>query len=923
MPIRHDLSYAREAALPHRFHVVTAPGVGMSSSLELHTFGGLRIAISGELVKGFRSRTAEALLVYLAIHSRPFSREWLAELLWPERPAETSQANLRVALHRLGQKLSPCLSVTRQTVGVKAEGQLYLDATEFERRLGLGQLTEALNLYGGDFLEGFHLDGSPAFENWAASERERLHDLAVVAFQELIGRHVAQNRVDEAMALARRLLDLEPLHEPTRRVLIRLLAQKGRRKAALEHFEAYRQLLKEGLGLEPERVTLALFETIRQGDLGDEEIAEIATSTTALRVPRSNIPYTTTPLLGRWVELEGILSRLENPDCRLITVTGPGGAGKTRLAAQAALDGAPGFPDGVCFVPLAGVTSPEAIVPTILQCLDLTLPPSGEAKTQLLSNLRLKKMLLVFDNFEQLLEGSLLLLEILHHALNLKLLVTSRERLALSEEWLMPLSGLKVDEAAVALFVQSAERVAPVVDLSREEAAIREICRLVEGFPLAIELAASWVGVMTCEGIAQEIRTSLDFLNSRLRDVPERHRSVRGLFNTSWNLLTPEEQAVFMRLSVFRGGFAAREARHVAGASLEELRALMDKSLMRGDGHGRFELHELIRQYAGEKLAASGQAQYTARQHFEAYLALAEEAEPQLFGTEQPKWLKRLEAEWDNFRAALTWGFISGQDVGDLVRMLVALAWFWIRGATSEAREWLERALALPELTPYHRAALFYHSGRVAWMQSAWAVAEAQLQQALELWAELGLKDGQEAARTRCSLAMTRYMQGDSGGARSLFEVALEVFRREGDAWWTASALGWLGKAAVALEDYDAARETLDECLAIYRRLGNHWGLGLFLGPSAQLRFDTGDLRGARKLAEESQVLLTEVNHTHALAEAYRLLGAIAGAEGHYDEAEEHYQRSLALYHEIGLENFFQEVAQELAGLHQTIGRGV
>ncbi|MDQ3398930.1 MAG: bacterial transcriptional activator domain-containing protein, partial [Deinococcota bacterium] len=293
------------------------------------------------------------------------SREWLAEFLWPERPAETSAANLRVALHRLGQKLAPYLLVTRQSVGMNPDGRLYLDAAAFERLLRAEQLTEALDLYGGGFLEGFHLDGSPVFEDWATLERARLHDLAVAALQALIGQRVSKGQADEAMAFARRLLGLEPLHEPAHRILVRLLAQTGRRQAALAHLGAYRQLLNDELGLEPEPSTLALFESIRRGEDSSEDVVEITTATPA-PVPRYNVPLATTPLLGRWVELEGLMSRLENPDCRLVTITGPGGIGKTRLALQAALDAAPGFPDGVCFAPLVGVASAEAIIPSIV-----------------------------------------------------------------------------------------------------------------------------------------------------------------------------------------------------------------------------------------------------------------------------------------------------------------------------------------------------------------------------------------------------------------------------------------------------------------------------------------------------------------------------------------------------------------------------
>jgi predicted ATPase/DNA-binding SARP family transcriptional activator len=876
------------------------------------TLGGLRIVLEHERVEHLRSRAAEALLVYLVCQGRPLAREWLAEFFWPERPHQTSLVNLRVTLHRLQMALAHHLVVTRKSVSLRDDNLPYLDCADFERLLEEGDVRGALGLYRGEFLSGFYLPGSPAFEAWASSERERLHELALAAYQELTIQHAASAQSAEAIRSARGLLQLEPYHEPTQRLLLQLLAQSGRRQAAIEGFESYRTRLQDELGLEPDGETLALFERVKQG------MEEIVPSLDHVLPPapdsRLSFPLVSTPLIGRAAELDAVQTRLAHADCRLVTVVGPGGTGKTRLAIEAALQMSPQFPAGVCFVPLAGVISPEAIVPAVVQSLALTLPPTGEAEAGLLAFLRNKRMLLVLDNFDELLEGAPLLLELLRHAPGVKLLVTSRERLALSEEWLLPLAGLKADEAAVELFVQRAMRVAPDLDPIEEGEPIHELCRLVEGMPLAIELAASWAGVMSCEAITHEVQASLDFLRANVRDVPERHRSVRSLFDASWRSLSPEAQAVFMRLSVFRGGFTATEAQAVAGATLVELRALVEKSLVRVDGSDRFALHELIRQYAAERLAAAGEAKATAARHFDAYLALAEEAEPQLFGSEQPAWLERLELEWDNFRAALSWGLGGGADAGAFVRLVLALTWFWRRSAAHDARQWLERALTLEGLTDQQRAALLSHAGHVAWMQARSDVSEAELEESLVLWDELGLRGAHDAARTRCSLAMTRSAQGRLEGARALLEEALVVFEEDGNDWWIAFVLAFLGKIALARRDLGRARESLAQALAIYRSLGNRWGLGLFLGSAAQLHLELGTLRKARELAEEARTLLAEVGHKHALGDAYRTLARISWAEGHHAEAERNYQSSIATYREIGQEVYAAHVAEELAG---------
>jgi predicted ATPase/DNA-binding SARP family transcriptional activator len=885
----------------------------MRGALDLFTLGGLRIMLEHESVENLRSRTAEALLVYLVCQGRPLPREWLAEYFWPERPHETSLVNLRVALHRLNKTFSPHLVVTRQSVGLRDDNLPYLDRADFERLLGEGRLREALGLYRGDFLRGFHLPGSPAFEGWAHEERDRLHELALGAYQQLALRHAASAQIDEAVRLARGLLQLEPFHEPTQRLLLRLLAQSGRRRAAIECFEGFRSRLQDELGIEPEEESLALLEQVRRGV--DVDAPNVDHPMPPSPTAQLNFPFVSTQLLGRKTELETLRSRLARADCRLVSVVAPGGMGKTLLAIEAAMKMREDFPDGVCFVPLAGVLSPADIASAVVHGLSLTLPPGSDALAGLLAYLRPRRMLLLLDNFDELLEGAPLLLEILHHAPEVKLLITSRERLDLSEEWLLPLGGLKADEAAVEVFVQRAMRAAPDFDATEEGEAIRELCRLVGGMPLAIELAASWAGIMSCATITQEVRASLDILTAdALDDLPERHRSMRSVFETSWGLLTAEARTVFTRLSVFRGGFAAPEAQAVAGATYGDLRSLVGQSLLRVDGRGRFALHELIRQYAAEKLDAAGDAGATAGRHFDAYLGLAEAAEPELFGSEQPKWLARLEIEWENFGAALAYGFGGGREVGEVVRLVVALSWFWRRSAFHEARHWLERALNLAGLRPQHRPALLSHAGHVAWMQGRWDVAEGELEESLALWEAGGLETGHDAARTRCSLAMTRYMQGRFEDARPLLEDALAVFRRSCNDWWTAFALTFLGKAAVALEEYGGARVCLTEALAIYRRIGNRWGLGLFLITAAQLELAVGALQPARAFAEEACALLIEIDHKHALGEAYRMLGEISWAEGRHGEAETSYRRSIATYREIGQEAFAGRVEAEFAG---------
>lgn len=332
--------------------------------------------------------------------------------------------------------------------------------------------------------------------------------------------------------------------------------------------------------------------------------------------PISSLPALFTPLVGREVELAALARLLRNPQCRLLTLIGQVGIGKTRLAIEVASTQGELFPDGVYFVPLVSLPSPEFIVPTIADALGFTLSASIDPKLQLLNHLREKCLLLVLDGLEHLLEGAGLLAELLQQAPALKLLVTSCERLSLQAEWLFVLQGLPVppfdqvqqaeEYGAVKLFVRSAGQAQVGFKLSAEERPwVVRICQLVEGMPLAIELAAVWVRLLSCREIAQEIERTLDFLSASARDLPERHRSMRAAFDHSWHLLSIEEQQALAKLSIFRGCFQREAAAEVAGVSLPLLTALVDKSLLRcNQCHetGRYSLHELIRQYAADKL---------------------------------------------------------------------------------------------------------------------------------------------------------------------------------------------------------------------------------------------------------------------------------------------------------------------------------
>ena len=339
------------------------------------------------------------------------------------------------------------------------------------------------------------------------------------------------------------------------------------------------------------------------------------------------LPRFATPFIGRQDEIAQLVDLLNRDTCHLLTLTGPGGSGKTRLAIEVAQTLT--FDDGIYYVPLQPLRSAENIITAIIEALPLQLREHDNPRQRLLSYMDERSLLLVLDNFEHLLDGVDVVLDILAAAPQVQLLVTSRERLNLQAEQVWPVLGLDVPKetadipythSAVQLFVERVRQVKPNFTLNDQQNAVIRICQLVEGLPLALELAASWARAMPCAAIADEIQHDIDILTSNHRDLPERHQSLRAVFDHSWNLLTPEERIVFPRLAVFRGGFTVAAAEQVAGASLQTLAVLIDKSLVKQDEHDRYDIHELVRQFGHQRLETAGEATVTYNAHCTYYV---------------------------------------------------------------------------------------------------------------------------------------------------------------------------------------------------------------------------------------------------------------------------------------------------------------
>ena len=649
----------------------------------------------------------------------------------------------------------------------------------------------------------------------------------------------------------------------------------------------------------------------------------------SLSAHRHNLPVQPTPFIGREKELARLLSLLGEPACRLLTVTGPGGVGKTRLALQAAAERVEAFPEGVYFVPLAALGGPEFLPSAVADALGFSFYGPEAPSVQLARYLQGKRLLLLLDNFEHLVAGAGLLGDLLQAATEVKMLVTSREALRLHGEWVFSLEGMErpgdAEEAerneAVQLFLQGARRVRPDFVLGAEEReAVVRICRLVEGLPLGIELAASWVRVLPCAEIAREIERGLDFLAASWRDLLERHRSLRAVFDYSWALLGEEERQALARLSVFRGGFRREAAEEVAGVRLPLLSLLVDRSLLRSAA-GRYEMLEVVRQYAAERLREMGEGEWRER-HGLYYLRFLERQEGRLKGREGKEALEEVQGELGNVREAWRWAGEGGkwEEVG---RAAESLGLFYeMRSLFYEGEEAFRRAEEGLRRSGGPAAVLGRVLARRAWCcerLGRYQEARGLLAGSLRISRPLG--EAGEVAFAMAHLGHVLYRLGKYGPAHRLLEGSLEIARRTGDLWQMARILNNLGILISSLDRHEEARSFCRESLELFRRLGNRRGAALALNNLGVEASALGDYPEAVRLYRESLAIFQELGDRRGCAFALANLGEVHREMGEYAEAERLNLEGLAVFQEIGDRWGVANVLCNLGAIAQALGK--
>ena len=881
----------------------------MAEELRLEVLGGLRITRGGAPVD-FVSSKAPGLLVYLAVSGRQHFRTTLAALLWSEYPEEDARRNLRVVLANLRQTLAPHLLITRETIAFDHASPYWLDVEQFETalqptgRLDIARLRELVALYHGDFLDGFYVRDAPAFEEWVAMQRERLRQLAIHALHILAEHHTTRGEYAAGIDVLTPLLALDPWREEAHRQLMLLLARCGQRAAALAQYEMCRRTLAEELGVEPSEETTELYEAIRAGRIDVQPPPPVR---------RHNLAVPPTPLVGRADELARIVERLADPACRLLTLVGPGGIGKTRLALEVAHQLLDAFTDGVFFVDLTSIAEPELVAPTIAQALDVRETGGRPLLESLQSFLRDRHLLLVLDNFEQIISAAPVVAKLVAGARGLTMLVTSRAPLNLRGEQEFSVSPLALPPlgeagdmrqgpeasletyAAVALFVERARVAQPGFHLTGEnDQVVAEICVRLDGLPLAIELAAARTRVLPLEALLARLNSRLGLLTGGPRDLPARHQTLRGTIDWSYNLLDGGDKALFRRLAVFVGNWTLEAAEAVTSAGddrpisstappvtgdprpamvLDGLQSLLAQSLLRqetgSDGERRFSMYDTIREYALEQLEESGEVETIRRAHAIYYLDLVEGAEPELLrGAHQSVWYQRLEAEHGNLRSALRWALEHGE--AEVVLRLGGMLWrFWQTHAhLSEGRRWLEAALALcSPVPPSLRGAMakaLHGAGALAANLRDYQQAASRLEQSLALARELN--DTQSMIEVLGDLGQAARMQGDLRQAGMFFEESLALSTEVGDrsaVEWSLSSLG-----AVAYVQGDEARATrlLETSLALARELGGKACMGWDLTFLGRVATAQGDYNQAAAQLAEALTLFGELRYKDAIA---------------------------------------------------------
>ncbi|GAK53503.1 Glr1376 protein [Candidatus Moduliflexus flocculans] len=871
------------------------------SSLKLTLFGAPQVELNGKRI-ALKTRKAFALLAYLAVSRQPQSRETLATLFWPDFPAERAFANLRDALQTLTHALGDdWFAICRRDIAINSSSALFVDVQEFQRLLNhpnnhyaltisveerLPSLQAAVKLYQDDFLRGFTLPDCLAFDEWQTAHTDQLRQQMVETLRQLIGHYTAQRDMAAAIQYAQRCVEVCPWEEDAHREMMRVYAAAHQREAALQQYQECAHILREEFEAEPEPETQALYRDLLNCQPSNNNThndththAEIA----APVFPPNNLPAQTTTFIGREAEVAAVIGLLSRKAVRFVTLTGPGGSGKTRLSLQAAERMMRQFADGVFFVSLAPIANPDFVAPIIAQVLGLQITGSIPPLEALATYLHQKRLLLVLDNLEQFLDAASILHALLAAAPGLKILATSRAVLRLSGEHAYLVPPLRLPDPAhlpsfesvtrfeaIRLFVERAQAAAMNFRLTDENALIvAQICARLDGLPLAIELAAARARLLSPKAMLAYLECPLRFLSIGERDRPIRQQTLRNTITWSFHLLSIEEQTVFRRLAVFVGGWSIEAAEAVCRFNddvdvFDGLQALADHHLIthaESCGTPRFAMLETIREYALERLKESGEEEIVRRQHARYFLALLEKGEPYWDTHEQVKWLACLDADSNNFRADLTWSLHHDREIA--LRLAGALGIFWDkRTYDQESRDWLTKVLADEE--------------------------------SMALYRQIG--NAKELSNALWKYGWLLSMEQDADGARKYAEECLALGQETGNLDAVACGNMLLGQIAMLQEEYATAQELYEHTLTLARQLENSRMISYALSILGTLFDMQGRYEQARAAYVEALTIIQKWDNAFAAAWQFNGLGRVALHQQQWSTARAYFSDSLQAF---------------------------
>ena len=890
---------------------------GRGGRVEFRLLGPLEVDQDGgaQAVGGRRQR---ALLVILLLQANTVvPRERLVDALWGERPPEKAANSLQVAVHALRKVLGADRIITRGAGYLLRVEAGELDLQRFEELVEHARaeapesaaetLREALALWRGTPLSDL---GETPF---AAAERGRLEALHLAALEDRIAAELAAGRHAELIPELEALVARHPYRERLRREQMLALYRSGRQAEALEAYQQARRTLVDELGIDPGAELQELERAILRQD------PELALPTARAR---SNIPASLTPLVGRRLELAALTSLVRSGEARLLTLTGPGGTGKTRLALECAWELISDFRDGVFFVDLAPISDPELVAAQVLGALDVDEQPGRPIVETLKQALRDRQLLLLLDNFEGVVDAGPLVTELLAAAPELKALVTSRVVLHLTGEHEYPvpplaLPDLEHDSAqdlarneAVELFAARARAVSREFRLTSPDArVVAAICVALDGLPLGIELAAARTRLLAPEAMLERLESRLELLTTGPRDAPARQRTLRATLDWSFELLTDDEQRLLARLGVFSGGCTVEAAEVVCDTDVATLDSLADNSLLRREeaDEVRYRMLETIREYALERLQERGEEEELRRRHAERFRELALRSSAELrAGKPSAEVYGRLESDLDNIRAALGWADSAAPEV--MLQIAGLLKLFWrVRGHLEEGRRWLESALAHdPEATP-GRARALEAAGALAQRRGDYASARELWQEGLDIWRSLGEDEG--VARSLGDLASVYDLEGDAERAIPLYEESAELLRRLGLEYELGTVVSNLGVCLMSQGRLEEAAKLYEEAVELCRASGRDEQLIISLFNLGRVSMLEGRHEAAAGWFERALEAARELGYREMIAYCLKGIGEVLAARGEDEAAARLLGASDRLFLELGAHVEASEVA--------------